>query len=79
MSHHSTLLLASSNHCVCSLISTSPKRLLNVSLDSIAFCKGEIMGYMSIREMTLPDVHSTASAVTQMGHILNSAGTVHSG
>lgn len=29
------------------------------------------MGYKSIRQMTLPYVHSTASAIPQMGHILS--------
>ena len=29
------------------------------------------MGYKSIREMTLPYVHSTASAIPRMGHILS--------
>lgn len=52
------------------LIITGPKRSLDVSLDFIAFHKGENVGYRSSREITLPDVHFIASAVPWMSHIL---------
>ena len=57
VSHHPSFLLASSNHCVCTLDQYRSKDVKCFSRLS-AFCKGEIMGYKGIREMTLPFDHS---------------------
>lgn len=75
VSHHPSFLLASSNHCVCTLDQYRSKDVKCFSRLS-AFCKGEIMGYKGIREMTLLFDQSLNGPYSESSRVLGSAWSI---